>query len=143
MSDTLELPELPEPSIRVTHETDTVYCADVPADQVPPHSNYWSEARVLAIRDSGIKYGMELAAETVYARAKWLPCDCGCPGKKVPQGSSDNALIRAAAAIRAKALTPPSQTVQPEPSSQSPGEPRPTPEQEAQEWARLQQAAGG
>jgi hypothetical protein len=59
----LKLPELPEPSIRVTHETDTVYCADVPADQVPPHDNYWSEARVLSIRDSGIRYGMEVAAQ--------------------------------------------------------------------------------
>jgi hypothetical protein len=62
MTEELKLPELPEPSIRVTHETDTVYCADVPADQVPPHDNYWSEARVLSIRDSGIRYGMEMTA---------------------------------------------------------------------------------
>jgi hypothetical protein len=55
-------PPLPAPSIRVTHETDTVYCADVPKDKVPPHDDYWSLARVIAHGEACASAATERAA---------------------------------------------------------------------------------
>jgi hypothetical protein len=55
--------ELPPPSIRVTHETDTVYCSDVPKDQVPAHDDYWSEASVIEHGRARARAAMERAAQ--------------------------------------------------------------------------------
>jgi hypothetical protein len=59
----IELPQPPSPSIRVTHETDTVYCSDVPKDQVPPHDDYWSLAMVNAHGKACARAALERAAK--------------------------------------------------------------------------------
>lgn len=41
-----DLPPLPHPCIYVTHDTETVYCGDVPRDSVPPHDDFYSADKV-------------------------------------------------------------------------------------------------
>lgn len=66
----IELPQPPSPSIRVTHETDAVYCSDVPKDQVPPHDDYWSLARVNAHGKACARAALERAAQIAGKFAK-------------------------------------------------------------------------
>jgi hypothetical protein len=90
-----ELPPLPPPSIRVTHETDTVYCADVPKDQVPPHDDYWSLARVIAHGEAFARAAMERAAQIAESAGQELSLRYADP-------SIDDYASRIAAAIRAE-----------------------------------------
>jgi hypothetical protein len=40
----IDLPPLPKPDIYVTHDSEEVFCSDVPKDQVPPHDEFFSAA---------------------------------------------------------------------------------------------------